>query len=499
MNRRDFVQKPINSPASSGTYYEAVVPDTLDLAERAGLGLNHFLGIIREEAKYNYEMPFRVGYRYPSILLMALVGLPCTQPKAMEAMAFLRLMTGSTEGLGLEAKMMEMMVSTQGADGLFWVPGATDETAWREIPEPFAYLHGQGRMLRAMIAWHQYTGDPAWEARIDRLVEGLNKMAVHKEDYAYFPVHGHYGGSASYQNSCYTRKGWRDSVEPTDEKAGEEGSLFNHQGHMPGALATWYQLTGNEEALRLSGKLVRFLTKPKFWADWQKGGYPGVVGAEHAHWRGHFHGHLNTLRAILEYALATNDSRLKDFVRDGYEWMRQMGFARIGFFDPQGCGTGRVIGLAVKLTKAGIGDYWEDVDQYIRNYGIEAQVVPEDMEYVRQAAKAAGFDLNEEQERLLEKMVGGFNHIPIKHEVLLCCSPHGNMGLFYAWEGMLGYDRGVAQINLLLNRASPWVDIDSYLPYEGKVVLRNKTAREAFVRMPLWVDRKAVRCTRGNT
>ena len=39
------------------------------------------------------------------------------------------------------------------------------------------------------------------------------------------------------------------------------------------------------------------------------------------------------------------------------------------------------------------------------------------------------------------------------------------------------------------------MDIDSYLPYEGKVVLKNKTAREAFVRIPLWVDRKAVRGT----
>jgi hypothetical protein len=39
------------------------------------------------------------------------------------------------------------------------------------------------------------------------------------------------------------------------------------------------------------------------------------------------------------------------------------------------------------------------------------------------------------------------------------------------------------------------MDIDSYLPYEGKVVLKNKEAKEALVRIPLWVDRKAVRCT----
>ena len=38
------------------------------------------------------------------------------------------------------------------------------------------------------------------------------------------------------------------------------------------------------------------------------------------------------------------------------------------------------------------------------------------------------------------------------------------------------------------------MDIDSYLPYEGKVVLKNKTAKEALVRVPLWVDKNAVRC-----
>ena len=105
-----------------------------------------------------------------------------------------------------------------------------------------------------------------------------------------------------------------------------------------------------------------------------------VVGAEHAHWQGHWHGYINTLRAILDYAVAVNDSRLMLFVREGYEWGRQKNLGRIGYFDYQGCGTGRLIGLAVKLSYYGIGDYWEDVDQYIRNYGTEMQIVPEDMD-----------------------------------------------------------------------------------------------------------------------
>ena len=71
------------------------------------------------------------------------------------------------------------------------------------------------------------------------------------------------------------------------------------------------------------------------------------------------------------------------------------------------------------------------------------------------------------------------------------------MGLFYAWDGIVSCEDGSARVNLLLNRASQWLDVHSYLPYEGKVVIKNKTANEVFVRVPLWVDRKAVRCTRG--
>jgi hypothetical protein len=66
---------------------------------------------------------------------------------------------------------------------------------------------------------------------------------------------------------------------------------------------------------------------------------------------------------------------------------------------------------------------------------------------------------------------------------------------YFIWEAITRYRDGVAQVNLLLNRASAWLDIDSYLPYEGKVVLKNKTCRGIHVRIPKWVDRRAISCT----
>ena len=44
------------------------------------------------------------------------------------------------------------------------------------------------------------------------------------------------------------------------------------------------------------------------------------------------------------------------------------------------------------------------------------------------------------------------------------------------------------RVNLLLNRASPWLDVLSYLPYEGKVVLDIKDATKVAVRMPEWCN-----------
>jgi hypothetical protein len=484
-------------PARLGTYYEATVPDTLDLAERARLGLHYFDSIT--DANLNYEMYFGAHFNnQPASMYAHVTSLGACQEKALEALAFERLMTGSTLNLDREAKMVDMLASMLGDDGLQWVTADVTKKPWMKINEPFVMVHGQGRMMRAMIAWYQYTGDPVWKKRIDRMVEGLEKIVIHKDDYAYIPVYGFY--SEEYLRSCYTKKGWRDTVEPTNEKFGEEGSLFNHQGHIPGALANWYVLTGNEHALRLSGQLVRFYTKPQFWADWKGGDYPIVDGPEHAHWQGHWHGYINTLRAIFEYSIAANDERLREFVRDGYEWARQKGCARIGYFDGQGCAGGRIIGLAAKLSYHGVGDYWDDVDQYVRNHGSEMQFVPEDKDFLN-TLSAHGSPAQDSPETFtdhsIDRFVGGIAGAPDKSTAYLCCGTHGNMGLFYAWDGTLRHEDGTTRVNLLLNRASPWMDIDSYVPYEGKVVLKNKGSREAFVRMPLWVDRKQVRCRIG--
>jgi len=49
-------------------------------------------------------------------------------------------------------------------------------------------------------------------------------------------------------------------------------------------------------------------------------------------------------------------------------------YSRIGLFG-ETCIIGEMTILAAELSKAGIGDYWEDVDQYVRNHLAEMQVL----------------------------------------------------------------------------------------------------------------------------
>ena len=88
---------------------------------------------------------------------------------------------------------------------------------------------------------------------------------------------------------------------------------------------------------------------------------------------------------MLDHALATGDRELMEFVRKGYEYGRANGSALIGFFPEmiapvyptaETCEIADMIAIALKLTEAEVGDYWDDVDRWVRNQFAENQLMP---------------------------------------------------------------------------------------------------------------------------
>ena len=146
-------------------------------------------------------------------------------------------------------------------------------------------------------------------------------------------------------------------------------------------LAWWHQVSGDEQALDLARKLANFIMLPKFWGRDNAATMP--MDRERGHFNTHLHARMIALRGLLQFAMATDDRQIKDFVRFSYEYTRTLGIPRLGYFTladhSEGCSLGDMTAMAVKLSDAGVGDYWDDVDCIARNLLVEQQLVRADL------------------------------------------------------------------------------------------------------------------------
>jgi hypothetical protein len=482
-----------------GEYYDATVPDTLDLAERARLtvhGLTSFLNSNQNYAPYGQAwFNVRVPYMTSKLVGGSDSGAP-NWGKITEALVMARVMSGSRENLGIDGKTFQGMVR--------WMPD------FGTVPS--------ARAMHALMAMNQINPDPKFRETIGRLASSFRKSAKQGDTGVVF-----YEGDPIYDDGPAGQYGY--------------GAQVRTQGDIMRALTRWYELSGDRSALELAGEVARYTLQ--FKPYWTAEAEPkAVVGLEHAHFNGHPHENCVCLMGLLRYAQAVNNARIKQFVRDGYEYLRNWGIARIGLFGEM-CAVSDMTYLAIKLSDYGVGDYWEDVDCYVRNILADRQITS--AEKLRQAvatepilarflprnapndpinnpnAQTVGLGQNldrdaakkvpldpafETEDNVVERCVGTFlsdagypsETVKIRMIFNICCPGNANHALFYAWESIVRCDEHRhATINLLLNRASQWLDIDSYLPYQGKVVIRNKSAASLAVRIPRWVDRNAIK------
>jgi DUF1680 family protein len=160
----------------------------------------------------------------------------------------------------------------------------------------------------------------------------------------------------------------------------------------------------------------------------------------------------------------------------------------------EGCDIGDMIAMAIKLSLAGAGDYWDDADRWFRNQFAEQQLVDGDwIPKLAATQKATPVEYNETDQRVVESSIGGFMGRSSANEagfiVTHCCTGNCLRTIYYVWENSVQFEGARFRVNLLLNRASEWADVYSHLPYEGKVELKIKKAIPAVVvRAPEWME-----------
>jgi hypothetical protein len=485
-------------PPYSGQRYEAFVPDTLDWQERAALAVNGLTGPADPEADYEVfwhvhmhgDRPVAVHDNNDQI-----------QNEMQQSLVLMRLVSGSDLNEVVDQHWMAMLLHMQGPDGLLYYPVAgrpwqaqgIDNPQYGGLP-PGDYVTGpynNGEVLGAVALYYLRSHDPVWKELGMRVVDGLARLGVDCGDTIYYPK-GMYALGERSDQAAPIPEPWKNIA----------------LGWMAQGILQFGTATGYEPALDLAARLIRFVRYHARMYNAEGGWLPD---REDGTTTTHFHAHTYPLIGMLEYALLTGDRSLVDFVRTGYEFGKQHGETLIGFF-PENvrtarrqtselCEVGDMIGLALKLSAAGAGDYWDDADRWIRNLFAEGQLTRYDwMARAGRSQPHVPLDLvSQTDDRVGERCLGAFGGWPTPNDFfgarlnghnslfMHCCTANGARTIYYIWEHILHYAGNKLRVNLLLNRASPWADVDSHIPYQGVVDVRVKQPIDLDIRIPEWV------------
>ncbi len=359
-----------------GERYQVLAPNTLDLADRMTLATHALTNVwYREE---NWGQGFLVDFSqrpavlFPSHITDAYLNIP---PKFIEALVLCRAGSGSRLNLAVDTQVLKAQVSLLGEDGLTYCPRGTFKQFTEE--RGFSEIWGEGRMLSALATLAQVDPSPEWVTIGKKKVERLLALSREKEDFRFFWKgrfrRGENAPVDADEPNAPNRHGSLADYDPVFSKVYSIGAL----GHGSGL---FYRVTGYEPALELSRGLGRWGLKRIF-------NHPS---GRYDFW--HFHHGLYSLMAVWEYALAANDRAAMEQVNASYRWARQMGNSEIGFFTElfpdqrswqyinwngktvEICELADIIWLALNLTRAGIDDYWDDIDRWVRNVFAEGQL-----------------------------------------------------------------------------------------------------------------------------
>lgn len=448
-----------------GQRYEALVPDTLDLHENAKLAINALTRCTNPDN--DYEVYFYGNpTRNPPVMYRPL-GF---YAKFWESLALMRYLTGSSFNTQVDQRWREIFLEMFQKDAL-------------------GFSFTDARLLCWAANNSQQEKSVCWQELAEGAVVRLSRTLTHEKDFCYY-----------LNNTGAMRTGWEATFEG-----------WTLQG-----VTRVYAITGSLTAGKLADELARYLKDHAqiFAAN-------GSFLARHESDMGpalHFHHNGNAMAALSEYALATHDPEFAAFVQKGYEYGRSVGWPLVGFFpeyieywpdprpyiDCESCDTVDMIMMAINLSKLGQGDYWDDVDRYVRNQFTEMQMKSGDwIDQIAANHPVTPVEAGEDGDDITERVVGSFagwaaaNDYCANNEenfISACCTGNGSRAIYYVWENILEFNTGLLSIHLLLNRASPWADVNSYVPYEGQVDVRMKTACNVKIRIPEWVKPEEVSC-----
>ncbi|HEY5466876.1 MAG TPA: beta-L-arabinofuranosidase domain-containing protein, partial [Clostridia bacterium] len=462
-------------------------PDTLSLEDRAALAIHSLIGIINPDNGYLPLMHADLTAR-PTFLEHSCWDYGCHVGRFIEAMFLARNMTGSTYGEDVEKKVQDLLFTFFKEDGLSYRPVGF-------YTQGYANFHDQTHVLAALTVWYMLTGEQRIKEAADRLCAGMKKISRKAKDFWYLP--------------CveYAETGWPllDALY-----MGTATDPAHVNARMINQLTKYYQVTGSIDALELAENYAAQLVK--YSAAYNPdGSFNGKMEFRN----GHFHSRMVSLAALTKFAAFTGNASYLNWSKKIYDWALSQsttfgwtpgGMEKNKSYLHETCTITDFIEVGILLAQNGYPEYWNVAERFVRNHLAESQLL--NVDWITQTDDTS-MDIPGRRSyyRVADRMLGGFagyaapNDFVCEYghrgghsvDIQMCCLASGTRGLFLAWSNIVTEKAGRVSVNLLLNRASHWLDVRSYMPHEGRIELEiNEDIPELLVRIPDWVPFDAI-------
>lgn len=469
-----------------------LIPDTLMLEERALHAINAIVGI----ADHDHDgIPFFAAdlMQEPACMTHGDWDYGSSHGRMIDALVLARHMTGSTEGKETEEKYRANLMSFFKEDGLSYrqVSPAHD---W----EPNANLIDQRAVILSLTSWYMESGDPKVKEAADRHVAALKRIAIKERDIWFYPA------------SEYKEGGWPSSNGILLRLAPDPASFC---GRLVMPLLKYHEVTGNKDAFELCQFFTALIIERSgvFNED-------GSFNTALAYRSGHFHTRIGTLDAIARFGAFTGNAATIAWVKKSYDWALTVG-TTFGWtpgdmheqaYEHETCSLVDLISTGITLAQSGYVEYWGTVERFLRNHLTESQLL--DLDWVQQSEDSSN-DIHGDISyyKVADRTRGAFAGYSAPNDFVcdviegrghtndlqICCLGSGTRGLFMGWSNTVTEHKGTVSVNFLLNRGSKWLDVHSYLPHEGKLVLNiNADIPRLLVRIPEWAGFTKIKYTR---
>lgn len=361
--------------------------------------------------------------------------------------------------------------------------------------DPYEHPFMATRVLIALVDKYLQEPSEANKKRLDDLILLIKSNMKYEEDYAYY---------------FKPPQGWSSLKEPVF------GSFMPYPTYPIGGiilaltryLETVYSkelygindsVTIPDEAAEFTGKLVKFVTDRS-----------GVFN-EYGHYFGHTHsgGILTAAVGVTKWAVLKKDEKLLNMMKGAFEWTvkycSSWGWVPDGLGEPNGscetCSITDALHFALLMAKHINPAYYEIAECYARNQLLENQFT--NLNYIDNVMNQSN---NPQHEKAAKALYGSWasyskpNCLDIGFNTVEgCCLGAGIRGCYLVWNSAVEKKADTVYVNMSFSRNSPWIELISYQPYEGRTDVIVHDAEKIMVRVPSWVNKENIKISINDT